>query len=449
MATLEQVGEAAHALEMAGRFQEALAIWDRAGCVSPTEPSCLVGMATNLLNMGLNAAGSAILRLCVEHNPELSGAWYLLAQGLRKQQDNEAARFCYDEALKRENPDSLKIHIYTGYAGSYVNMGNPEDGLKWAEKALEIDPEFSHAVNAKALLLLEAGRWKEGWVEYEKRWKLPAYSVRDYPGLPQWDGKSKVETLFIHEEQGLGDEILFLSCVPDLFPYADKIVGECQGRLIELFRRSFPQVTWYATPQEVVASEEYAAADPNRSAWFRMGDLPKIFRSEPKDCPGTPFLKADPIKVAGYKARLRALGPGPYIGFSWKGGTADTHERVRNAPKEKWRALIEKCPGTPVSIQYGPGEKLGLAHWQSAIDDLDEFAALLASLDLVVSCCGAAVHFAGGLGVPCWVSTPVEKAWRYSAGMPWYSSVSLYEGSWEKVFYGLGYDLERLSRKAA
>lgn len=435
---LDQIREKCQALSDQGKFQEAWQIWDRASVMSPNNPVAHFGMAQNLGNMGLNGTALAIMRMSVQVSPTPDN-WYLLGQCLRRTQDYEAARRAYDEALKLGCHKELLKHLYTAYAGTYVNGGEPEKGMVWIEKALEIEPDFFHAVNTKALLLLESGRYEEGWPLYAKRWRSPGYLVREYPGINQWDGKTKVETLFIHAEQGLGDEILFASAVPPLRDFAGKIVGECQGRLIELFRRSFPYVTWYATPQEVLASNEFSAADPLRSAWYRMGDLLSVFGAQPKA-----FLKADPVKVAGYRARLQALGPGPYVGFSWKGGSPETHERYRNAPKDRWRELISKCKGTAVSVQYGAGDKFDIPHWDCAINDLDEFAALIAALDLVISCCGASVHFAGGLGTPCWAAVPKECAWRYAGDeMRWYDSVKMYKGTWDQVFYGLGLDLEK------
>lgn len=436
---LEKIYNTAKKLHIEGRYGEELAIWDKTTLAFPETIAAPLGMASSLVGMGHFAAAEFVCRHAVALAPQVPDGWYMLAQTLRKQQENKAARECYDEALKLKCDDQLLLDLYTGYAGSYVNMGDPETGLKWADKALSLKPDFGHALNAKALLLLEAERYEEGWRLYAERWKLPGYSVREYPGIEQWDGEQS-DTLIIHAEQGLGDEILFASCVPNLRSFSKNIIGECQGRLIELFRRSFPYVTWFPTPEALRSSNEYAAADPVHSAWFRMGDLPGLFGPQPK-----PFLKADPAKVAGYKARLQAIGPGPYVGFSWKGGSADTHERVRNAPKDRWRDLVQKCKGTAVSIQYGSGEKLGLPHFQCAIDDLDEFAALISALDLVISCCGASVHFAGGLGIPCWAAVPKECAWRYAGNkMRWYDSVKMYKGSWDQVFYGLGYDLERL-----
>jgi tetratricopeptide (TPR) repeat protein len=436
---LEKIHARGCQLSEAGRHQEALELWDRTVGIFPDHPVALFGVASSLAQLGLPGSAVSVLKYSVTQHP-IPDSWYQMAQCLRQIQDTDNARQCYDEALKLNPDDRLKRHIYTGYAGSYVNMGNPEEGLKWADKALALKPDFGHAINAKALLLLEAERYNEGWPLYAERWKLPGYLVRNYDTIKQWQFSLTVQdTLIIHAEQGLGDEILFASLIPEMMKYAPgKVLGECQGRLIELFRRSFPEIKWFATPDELRASKEYAELDQANSAWFRMGDLPGILPPQKK-----PFLKADPVKVAGYKARLNALGPGPYVGFSWKGGSAETHERVRNAPKDRWRDLLQKCPGTPISIQYGPGEKLGLPHWECAIADLDEFAALISALDLVVSCCGASVHFAGGLGIPCWAAVPKECAWRYAGDeMRWYKSVKMHKGSWDKVFYSLGYDLE-------
>lgn len=430
---LEKIHALGKRLHDEGKYNEALQLWDKVACQQPNNPIAHFGMASALANVGLSGSAATIMRLSVQVAPEVPDNWFYLGQTLRRLQNYDEARHCYDEALKLKCENSLLLHLYTAYAGTYVNAGCPEKGMPWIEKALKIDPNFNHARNTKGILLLEQQRYEEGWPLYAERYRCPGYLVRDYGAVPQWDGKSRVGTLAIHAEQGLGDEILFLSAVPPLERFADKIVGECQGRLIELFRRSFPQITWHATPEELMG------AGHRLDAWFRMGDLLGVFGPQPQ-----PFLKADPVKVAGYKARLQAIGPGPYVGFSWKGGSPETHEKYRNAPKERWRDLIQKCPGTPISIQYGPGEKLGLPHWQCAIDDLDEFAALLGALDLVVSCCGASVHFAGGLGVPCWAAVPKECAWRYAGDeMRWYSSVKMYKGSWDQVFYGLGYDLGR------
>ncbi len=52
-------------------------------------------------------------------------------------------------------------------------------------------------------------------------------------------------------------------------------------------------------------------------------------------------MKADAAAMLGYRARLEALGPPPYLGLAWHGGTPATHEAVRNAPLEQWKKIID------------------------------------------------------------------------------------------------------------
>jgi tetratricopeptide (TPR) repeat protein len=58
-------------------------------------------------------------------------------------------------------------------SGTYINDGDPEEALKWAEEALGADP-IPQAKNHKALALLELGRFEEGWAVYDGRLELPS-----------------------------------------------------------------------------------------------------------------------------------------------------------------------------------------------------------------------------------------------------------------------------------
>jgi hypothetical protein len=111
---------------------------------------------------------------------------------------------------------------------------------------------------------------------------------------------------------------------------------------------------------------------------------------------------------------------------------------------------------TFISLQYGEhglmqAEELGITHWPKAVDDLDDFAALIKACDLVVSVCQTAIHFAGGLGKECWCLTPSQPAWRYGIDGPmhWYGSVELLRQKgteWEPVFEEVGIRLGDLAK---
>jgi ADP-heptose:LPS heptosyltransferase len=65
----------------------------------------------------------------------------------------------------------------------------------------------------------------------------------------------------------------------------------------------------------------------------------------------------------------------------------------------------------------------------SADATLDDTAALIAELDLVISVDTSIVHLAGALGRPCWVLLPFAPDWRWLLGRgasPWYPTLKLF-----------------------
>ena len=415
-------------------------LWQRAIIERPDDWRALYGLGSAYAETESDdAAAIALLTRAVESSAGAPEAYTALGSVMRRCQHAEMARWCYEEALNK-SPDFPQAVL--GMAGSYVNQGNPEKGIPWARKALELpgDAMFrSHVENDLALLLLEAGQWVEGWKYYSRRFNLPHYHVRDFGNIPQWTGE-KVGALALHAEQGLGDEIMFASCLNEAMVQTDRVLCEVAPRLITLFQRSFPGVLFFGTPQELNG----CGVKPD--AWGRLADLLGMYRNVPSDCPGTAYITPDPAKVASYRARLEASGPGPYVGFAWLGGTAKTHEKVRRAPLDYWKRLIDRTPGTKVSLQYGEDgawhatEKFRLLHWQAAIDDMDEFAALIAALDLSITSPQTATHFAGAMGRECWVPCPEKVSWCFRNGgerMPFYKSVRLFwqeNADWRPVF---------------
>lgn len=449
MKTWNELNHEAEELFIASEFHHAAKIWDQLIAERPEEPYPIYALGNVMAAMGNDGGAIVLLRQAASMTPANSHILAALGSVLRKNEHYDAARFCCERALTLdpENKAALK-----GLSGSYVNQGNPLPGIEIARQSLALYPEFHDARNDLGLLLLEAGQWEEGWACYRNRSKLPGYHVRDYGAVPRWNGE-RVSRLALHAEQGLGDELLFASCLPDVLRDVDSVAVEVNERLIPIFARSFPAVRFYPNHASLLAGEIYI------DAWERLGDLPGRYRPNPWACPGTPYLKADPVKVIGYQARLAALGPPPYIGIAWIGGSRATHESLRIAPKDEWKKIVA-APGTKISVQYGPraagnAKEFGIPHWPGAIDDLDEFAALLCALDLVVTVCQTAVHFAGALAVPCWVATPSKPAWRYGLTgsiMPWYRSARLFRQNgddWGAVFDAMASEMDGRQKVAA
>ena len=257
--------------------------------------------------------------------------------------------------------------------------------------------------------------------------------------FPPWRGGSlHGHTILVYAEQGVGDEIMFASCLPDLIKMGGRCIVECDPRLVRLFSRSFPDAHFVA------------ASDMNDGEWLpkpspidlqvAAGDLPSHFRRQLGDFPHhVGYLQADPSRVEYWRAKLSALGPGLKIGISWRGGLKLSRAHLRSIPLDQLLPVLHQEGVHFINLQYGPCSEemnsiqrqagISIHHWAEAHTDFDEMAALIVALDIVVSVCTTVIHLAGALGRPTWILVPAVPEWRYlNSGnhLPWYPSVKLF-----------------------
>lgn len=413
-------------LYKSGDISGALRLYEEAVAKEPSNYFALYALGSLFSQMGRNGLAIPLLQRSLEENPNQPECLNNLAVSLRLEGHEETADEVYGMALILQ-PDNHET--WCNRAGAHVNNGDPEKCLEYAEKSLSINPEYPQALYHKSLALLEMGRLKEGFALYEWRKKIKEYTPRSYT-WPRWDGKP-VKRLLIHGEQGIGDELLFMSFHNRI--QAEEVTVECTKKLEVLFKRTFPN--W-----RIVTTEE-EANKYEFDAVVAMGDLPNLLGVTP--C-GEKYLVPDAQKVAYYRSKR---GDAPLIGLSWYGGLKQTHTHLRNAPPKYWQNLAKyNC----TTLQYGPAREgaviLGIPDWQPEEDDLDDRAALIAACDLVITVCNTTVHMAGALGVPCWCIVPDKPAWRYGLtgdSLPWYNSVKLYRqrNGWDSVFNQLEKDL--------
>ena len=380
-------------------------------------------------------------------NPGAAAVWSNLGLCLR-----EAGRF--DEAqtaLQRAR------ELAPNFAEALLNLatvttdqGRPQLALEMLHRVLALEPDLAEAHTALAHLLLQDGEFAAGWREYEWRFKcLDATRQPQHP-FPRWDGTPiKDRVLLVRAEQGLGDQIMFASCLPDAIERAGVCLVECEPRLVGLFTRSFPQARVYSYRGK--RDPEWAQCGYAPDYQIHIGSLPGLFRRHAADFPRHgAYLHADPIRIEHWREQLARLGPGRKIGISWRGGAPRTRRTLCTAALAELATLWAQKNIVFVSLQYGDcGDELSefvtqtghaVTHWQQALDDYDETAALVSALDLVISVQTAVVHLAGALGKPAWVLVPVVPEWRYmaqGARMPWYPTVNLVRqtvrGDWASV----------------
>jgi hypothetical protein len=240
----------------------------------------------------------------------------------------------------------------------------------------------------------------------------------------------------VYGEQGIGDEILFASCLPDLIATCNTVVFDCHKKLHTLFAQSFPDIDIYPTREDEMLTWPMKGNEPRYKfdAKVAVGSLPKFFRPNLESFPGTPFLKTNATAEVEWKDKLARLGPRPKIGVSWIGGHKRTRVEVRSTPLESLLPILQQDADF-ISLQYTPcteeiaafkaKHRITIHQFSETIDSphYADTAALLANLDLVITVCTSVVHLAGSLGVPTWVLTPSRPAWRYRLDLdtlPWY-----------------------------
>ena len=416
-----------------GRIDECMRLCNEVLNEQYDQPEAIFLLGQCLLESGKNGFAHAMFMHFLQLRPNVGAGWNNLGRCYQDMHALDESERCFRRVLKLE-PDDPIAHSNLGLV--HLNRCEPEMTIKYSQKALEMNPEFKSCRHNLGLAQLMLGKWKEGWENYEASVGLNKdRRERAYNDEPRWDG-TKDKVVIAYGEQGIGDEISFASCIPDFIKDCKDAVIECDARLQGLFARSFPKAYVYGTRYKEVIDW---ADNHKPDARVAFGSLPKFYRNEDKDFPGTPYLVADPERRTQWRALLDSLGDKPKIGLSWQGGINKTGKMRRSVSLEALLPVLRQ-DAIFVSVQYKNAaeevkqieEMYGITvhHWERAVEakDYDETAALVAELDMVISVTTAVIHLSGALGVPCIVLTPKQPMWRYGLKdetMPWYKSVKM------------------------
>lgn len=352
----------------------------------------------------------------------------------------DAAEKCFRKAEFMAKDDDARGTLYINWSCMLVSAGRWKEAEVAARKAMQLRPQSPKSKANLGLACLALGKWSEGWPLYDAiiGFDQSRRKVR-YADEDMWDG-TPGQRLVIYGEQGLGDEISFSSMIPDAIATAKSVVIDCTDKLAGLFRRSFPTATVYGT-RHWDAGPAWDAKDHEIDASVSIGALGKVFRPAPESCPGTPWLVADPDRVAMWKALFAKQGK-PVIGIAWSGGVPWTGDRHRRWALEELLPIFRAVDAVWVSLEYKDAAKeiatfrakhpevdIRQYAFGTLTADYDDTAALVSALDHVVSMQTSVIHLAGGLGKDCFCFVNRHGQWRYGVegdSSPWYRSVKLY-----------------------
>ena len=464
-------------LEALGRGQEAGGAYLRALALRPGYPQAKDNLARLSHHAPLEGAEACYERFLAEDWDEAALARDYGA-ALYRAGRLDAAIAAYDAALARCPKDPAlhnnrgvarqqlgrleraiedyrrAIDLKPDYADAHGNLGIAlkecgrfEEAIACHDRALAIAPEFGAARHNRALAELTLGRFERAWADYRSRdgvdrARAPvptAPLAADLRGL----------RLCILRDQGLGDELFFLRFVPELVARGAIVDYEPHPKLRALLN-GHPSLARLRTGEE---------SDDGYDAILSVADLPYLVGMHAAaDAPRPFVIEPAAERLARIGERLASFGPAPYVGITWRAGTARQEKLFKSVDPAAIGRLLAPLGCTAVVLQRAPQDDetrsfeaaLGRPFFDASSmnDDLVEMAAMLALLDDGVVVSNTNLHLSAGLGKTCrvLVPNPAEFRWPGAGGSsPWFPNFSVYRqslnGDWADAFTHLAQDL--------
>jgi len=443
----------------AGKPDEAIRCHRQALQIQPDFVDALVNLGNALSRVGQASQALAQYQRALQLQPGNALILNNMGALLEGQGHVNEALACYRRALES---DPKLAATYSNLGAAVKKLGKLEEALQYYEQAVELDPSFAQARWNRALALLASGRLEQGWQEYEWGWISQGRKPQRAFPQPRWAGEHlEGKTILVHGEQGVGDEILFASMLPDLLEQGAKLVVECDPRLAALFQRSFAGaevVPRTDPPHPRTLSSEIDYFSP-------AGSLSRFLRPSLAHFPGhAGYLRADPRRQAEFRRRLEALGRGWKVGICWRSRMQTPTRSLEYTALSQWGPILQ-VPGVHfVNLQYDDcrveledarrrfGVQIHSMEDLDLLNDLDGAAALTSALDLVITAATAVASTAGALGKTVWQYQFVPTGDWLTLGasyIPWFPSTRRFDRQpdqqWDAVIALVAEELSRLA----
>jgi tetratricopeptide (TPR) repeat protein len=430
------------------RLDEACTAYDRAIALKPDYAEAFNNRGNALLELKRLDEALASYDEAIALNPRYAHAYSNRGGVL-----NELQRF--DEALASHDK---AVALDSSHAGAFYNRGTLQREMKRLDaaftsydRAIALKPDYAEAFNSRSMLKLLLGRYSEGWAEYE--WRKRQRHVESAPPVnaPDWQGEDlSGRRIAIYSELHYGDIIQFARYVPLLRELRAGVTFLVPAKLIRLFRP-------FSRHVEVVSA--VAGQEPFDFRCALMS-LPLRFGTELSSIPDqTPYLRAEGELIARWKNKIGARGF--KIGIAWQGRPQRAVDRRRFALTEF--ASLSRVQGVRlISLQkeHGLDQLEGLpaglvvetlGDFDSGQDAFIDTAAVMETLDLIITSDTSIAHLAGALARPTWIALKYVPDWRWLLDRddsPWYPTVRLFRqdtnGDWTSVFATMERELRSL-----
>jgi tetratricopeptide (TPR) repeat protein len=367
-------------------YEKAMQVIDHAIQINPLEPQYYNLMGVTLVRSGLNVVAKKMFEVAVVLD------------------DNYIDAIVNLGILESQSGNSLKsIEILEG-AIYRINKNNiVTTSLNNIKYLLSYD-------------YLSVGRLQEGWLNYDLGFDLSIQSnsrrnpVRTFK-KPIWNGEIiQGKTILIWREQGIGDEILFYTCLPDLVDSGMKVIVECEERLVKILSRSFPK--FLIRKENLNQINLKNSNNEDYDYHLPVGSLMQYFRNDIKKFNNSnPIFKIDEIKAKDHENNLIIKNSfKKRIGICWRSGLLDMERNQHYLVIEDLIPILQNENFDFINLQYGDCEDellkveklsgVNIIRWHDLDlkNDIDSVLALISRLDLVITVGTAVSPLAASLG---------------------------------------------------
>ncbi|PWC61802.1 hypothetical protein TSH7_16285, partial [Azospirillum sp. TSH7] len=336
----------ANVLQERDALPDAVAAYARALALAPAHMATCnnLGIALRGLDKTGSGAAAAWHRRAVALDPYFAAGHSSLGLALQEQGRLEEAPHAHARA----------VAVDPGFAGAYANHSNARlnqnrlsEAIAGFRRAVAIDPANPDARRNLGMALLVAGRFEEGWREYE--WRLRCKDAPTHAAMPKprWMGEPlEGRRILLHGEQGLGDALQFCRYVPLVAARGGRVILGLPAPL-ERVMAGLPGVERFVSGQ--LPTDAFDLHLP-------MLSLGEVFGTQMDTIPHrVPYLTAEPDLVARWGERLKGLS-GLKVGIVWAGSPTHGNDKNRSIGLAPF-ARLAAIPGVSlVSIQKGPTE---------------------------------------------------------------------------------------------
>lgn len=456
MADLESLYQQAFAAYRGGKGDQASRYLQQLLQIRPGNPrACLLKGVVH--PKADPATGLALVEQACFADPADAQSWYNLGVFEAERGRLDLALACYERAVTY---DALHVDALGNGCELLRRFDRFDEALAWADRQLALGAESWAAHLNRAVCLLQmkrfdaaleafrraaaldpnrpiiqweafalhlfAKRFREAWSCFESRFACGHLNgVFHYPfPQPLWKGGDlSGKHILVHNEQGLGDQIMFASALPEVMAQAGRTTLVVSPELEGLFRASFPQAEVYPSLNGRFAGDHPVPPWMSRlapvDAQIPIGSLMHLLRNTPESFEGVkPWIRPSDAARARWKeiaARQWSGSKRPRVGLCWASNPAlfrmDSSRRAvkKSMALEAMIPLMDDPRADFVSvlnwkIDPMPAPMQGrLLDLSAELRSMDDTAALIEHLDLVIAVDTSVAHLAGAMGRPVWL----------------------------------------------